>query len=46
MTELMQVSIKDLYSQLDFDTLENLDNCAKAQAEVGIEVIIEDYKNG
>ena len=43
---LMQYSIKDLYSQLDFYALEDLDNCAKAQAEVEIEAIIEGYKNG
>lgn len=46
MTELMSFSIKDLYRQLDFDTLEDLDNCAKAQAEVEIEACIEDCKNG
>lgn len=46
MTELMQVSLKDLYRQLNFYTLENLDNCAKAQAEVEIEACIEGYKNG
>lgn len=46
MTELMQFSAKDLYSQLDLDTLEDLDNCAKAQAEVEIEACIEDCKNG
>lgn len=46
MTELMRFSLKDLYAQLDEDTLEDLDNCAKAQAEVEIEAIIEGYKNG
>lgn len=46
MTELMSFSINDLYSRLDLDTLEDLDNCAKAQAEVEIETFIEDCKNG